>query len=102
MESLETRGGGCWIEERAAVLQKVLERRTAKSALLLPRLFGRIRLEPFQGDIGKPYFRAVTSIQSLALLDESPEPGGSEPGSNSLHWWTRRESDPAGPRTLTG
>jgi hypothetical protein len=35
-----------WIQERVAVLQEVLERRTERSALLLRALLGKIRLEP--------------------------------------------------------
>jgi hypothetical protein len=51
---------------------------------------------PVTPDIGKPYLRATTSLQALALLEIKPgsepsEPGHSiEPddGSNSLRWWT--------------
>ena len=30
---------------------------------------GKIRLEPVKPDIGKPYLRATTSLQALALLE---------------------------------
>ena len=55
-------------------------------------------MEPTRGDIGRPYYLARTSIDTLALLDPMPGAEGSESGSNSLRWWRRRESNP-GPRT---
>jgi hypothetical protein len=83
-----------WIEERLSQIKEVLEERTEKSALLLRRLLGRIRLEPTKPDVGRPYYLARTSLDTLALLD-SPDPeGGSEAGSKSLRWWRRRESNP--------
>ena len=39
-------------------------------------------------DIGQPFYRAITSIDALALT-ESP-PAGAEGGSNSLQRWGRR------------
>jgi site-specific DNA recombinase len=82
-----------WVTERVAMLQEVLERRTERSARLLRKLLGRIRLEPVKPDIGRPYFRAVSTLQPLALLEMDPSPG-SEDGSNPLRWWRRRESNP--------
>jgi hypothetical protein len=83
-----------WIEERLAGVQEVLERRTERSALLLRSLLGQIQLEPIQGDIGRPYYVARTSLDTLSLL--APPPGQDDPeaGSNSLRWWRRRESNP--------
>ena len=91
-----------WIEERLAGMQEVLERRTDRSALLLRSLLGKVRLDPAQGEIGRPYYVARTSLDALALLE--PPPGQDEPdsGSNSLHWWRRRESNPRRLKTLTG
>jgi hypothetical protein len=83
-----------WIQERVATLQEVLERRTERSALLLRKLLGRIRLEPVKPDIGRPYFRAVSTLQPLALLEMDASSAGSEEGSNPLRWWRRRESNP--------
>ena len=83
-----------WIRERAAKLQDVLERQTGRSALILRRLLGPIRLEPTRPDIGHPYYRALTSLQALALIDESPEVDGSDPGSTLVRWWRRRELNP--------
>jgi site-specific DNA recombinase len=95
-----------WIEERVATLQEVLERRTEQSALLMRKLLGKIKLEPVKPDVGRPYMRARSQLQALALYEI--EPGAAEgergrmtsdAGSNSLHWWRRGESNPR-PKTL--
>ena len=87
-----------WIEERLSRVRAVLEERTEKSALLLRRLLGPIRLEPVKPDLGHPYYLAHTALDVLALLDEpGPEGGpGARPdaGAKSLRWWRRRESNP--------
>ena len=83
-----------WVQERVEVLQEVLERRTERSALLLRALLGRIRLEPMAREGLRSYYRAVTNLQVLALLDMGPTPEDPELGSNSLQWWRRRESNP--------
>jgi len=83
-----------WIEERVATLQQVLERHTEKSALLLRKVLGRIRLEPVQPDIGRPYLRAVSKLQVLSLLEIGPVPGSPDTGSSHLRWWRRWESNP--------
>ena len=76
-------------------LKNVLELRTEQSALLLRSLLGPIRLEPTQGDVGRPYYLARTTINTLAILEPPPRKGGgSDGGSNSLRWWRRRESNP--------
>jgi hypothetical protein len=84
-----------WIEERLAGMQEVLETRTERSALLLRTLLGKIELEPTKGEIGRPYYLARTSLDSLSLLARPPGQEGPEGGSNSLRWWRRRESKPA-------
>ncbi len=58
-----------WIEERLENLGEVLEQRTGPSALVLRKLLGQIQLVPTQGDIGRPYYVAKTSIDVLAVLD---------------------------------
>lgn len=81
-----------WIEEPVATIQEVLERRTGQSALILRKLLGTVRLEPAKGDIGRPYFRAVSALQVLSLLDAEASGGQSpEAGSTTLHWWTRSQ-----------
>ena len=64
-----------WIEERVATLQEVLAKRTERSALLLRKLLGTIRLEPTRGDIVRLYYRARSRFQVLALLKEDPKKG---------------------------
>lgn len=70
-----------WIQERITKLQSVLEHRTPRSALLLRDLLGPIRLVPVPVDLGRPYYRAVTSIDALAIIETPPEGGASESGS---------------------
>ncbi len=81
-----------WIQERVLQLQEVLERSPDRSGVLLRNLLGPLRLVPTRGDIGRPYYTAHTSLNTLALLDAPRDPGtGSEAGSNSLHWWARQD-----------
>jgi hypothetical protein len=81
-----------WIKVRVSKLQDVLEQRASRSAQALRDILGPIRMELITPDIGRPFYRAVTSIDALALT-ESP-PGGAEGGSNSLQRWRRRELNP--------
>ena len=83
-----------WVAERIDTLQEVLERRTERSALLLRKLLGPIRMEPVKPDLGRSYYRAVSSLDVLAILENDPGPCSSEPGSTTLQWWRRRESNP--------
>ncbi|MBI4168655.1 MAG: recombinase family protein [Acidobacteria bacterium] len=80
-----------WIEERLTQLKDLLERRTEQSALILRRFLGQIRLEPTRGDIGRPYYLARTTLDSLVLMEPFTEPYSSEGGSNSLRWRTRTQ-----------
>jgi site-specific DNA recombinase len=82
-----------WIKDRLTNIQQVLEQRTARSAQTLRNLLGPIRLDLVTPDIGRPFYRAVTSLDALALIEEPP-PAGSEGGSNSLQRWRRRELNP--------
>jgi len=59
----------------------------------LRALLGPIRLELVTPDIGRPFYRAVTTLDALALIEEPP-PAGAEGGSNSLQRWRRRELNP--------
>ncbi len=83
-----------WINERVSQLQELLETRTARSALILRDLLGPIRLQPVPVDVGRPYYRAVTSIDALVLTETPPAGGPAEGGSNSLRKWRRWESNP--------
>ena len=89
-----------WLAERMMTIQTVLERRTQRSALLLRKLLGPIRMEPVTPDIGRPYYRALSDLDVLAIVENDPDSTDPEPGSNSLQWWRRRESNPT--RTLRG
>ncbi len=85
-----------WIEERISRIQPLLEQRTERSALLLRQLLGIIQMEATSPDVGRPYYKARTNLDVLAVLDGEPgtERERSEPGSITLHWWRRRESNP--------
>ncbi len=82
-----------WIKDRLNNIQQVLEQRTARSAQMLRALLGPICLEVVTPDIGRPFYRAVTTPDALALIEEPP-PAGAEGGSNSLQRWRRRELNP--------
>ena len=53
-----------------------------------------IKLEPVANEGVRPYYRAVSKPQVLALLDVGPKPEDPEPGSRSLNCWRRRELNP--------
>ena len=82
-----------WIKGRLNNLHQVLEQRTSRSTQLLCNLLGPIRLELVTRDIGRPFYRALTTLDALALIEEPP-PAGAEGGSNSLQRWRRRELNP--------
>jgi hypothetical protein len=69
-----------WIRERMTNVQSLLEQCTARSAQMLCNLLGPIRLELQTPDIGRPFYRAVTTLDALALIEEPP-PAGAEGGS---------------------
>jgi len=91
-----------WLAERMMTIQTVLERRTQRSALLLRKLLGTIRMEPVTPEIGRPYYRALSHLDALAIVEIDPDSPDSEPGSNSLQWWRRRESNPCERCALAG
>jgi site-specific DNA recombinase len=88
-----------WIRDRLASLQEILEQRTAKSAQALRNILGPIRMDLVTPDIGRPFYRAVTTLDALALTE--PPPAGAEGGSNSLQRWRRWELNPR-PRSRKG
>ena len=90
-----------WLAERIETLQAVLERRTEKSALLLRKVLGTIRLEPVTPEVGRPYYRAISNLDALAIVENDPDSPDPEPGSTSLQWWRRRESNPNNAFSLT-
>jgi len=70
-----------WIEHRLENLNEVLGRRIAESARALRDLLGPIRLDLVLPDIGRPFNRAPTTIDTPALI-ETPSVPGAEGGSN--------------------
>ncbi len=78
-----------WIQERLSKLKEILERNSNRSGLLLRKLLGPLRLEPTRpGDNDRPFYRATTSLNTLAVVDPLIEGEGGKSGSNSLQWWT--------------
>ena len=78
-----------WIQKRLTKLKEILERNSDRSELLLRTLLGPLRLEPTcGGDTDRPFYKATTSLNTLALLDPLMESEGRDGGSNSLQWWT--------------
>jgi hypothetical protein len=77
-----------WVAERLSALQELLERETVRSALLLRRVLGPVRLVPCRPEVGRSHDRAESALQVLELLED---PDG---GSNSLRQWRRGESNP--------
>ena len=81
-----------WIADRLDHLRDVLSHRTARSAQMLRNLVGPIRLNLITPDIGRPLYQAVTTIDTLALIE--PASASAEAGSNSLQRWRRGELNP--------
>jgi hypothetical protein len=92
-----------WIQERLTKLKEILERNSERSGLLLRKLLGPLRLEPTcAGDNDRPYYKATTSLNTLALVAPVIEGEVGEGSSNSLQWWTRWDSNPRPPRCERG
>ncbi len=83
-----------WVAERLARFQEVLERDSPRSALILRRILGPIRLVPVTPQVGRPFYQSETTLRVLDLVDAP------EGGSNWLSWWRRRELNPR-PKTLS-
>lgn len=83
-----------WIRNRVGTIQDLLERRTEKSALLIRRLMGPIKLLPTSTPSGRTYLRAETSLSVLPLIENEPASDPAEAGSSSFRWWRRGESNP--------
>ena len=76
-------------------LEELLGHQTARSALVLRRILGPVRLRPVRPEVGRPYYRAETALEVLDLLDVgSEEAGTSEGGSNCSQQWRRGELNP--------
>lgn len=87
-----------WIADRLANVGDVLKKRTGRSALVLREFLGTVTLTPTPADIGRPFYRAATSIDTVALVESDGATGGGEAdGSNSLRSWRWRDSNPRPP-----
>ena len=78
-----------WIEHRLQKLEELLGSATERSALLLRRVLGSVKLTPVTPEVGRPYYQARTAVEVLDLLAEA-----SDGGSNSLQQWRRGELNP--------
>jgi hypothetical protein len=76
-------------QTRLTSLQEILEHRTARSAQTLRTILGPIRLDLVTPEIGRPFYRAITTLDALALIETPPGQSVAEGGSNSLQRWTR-------------
>ena len=53
-------------------------------------------MEPVTPDIGRPYYRALSDLDALAIVETHPDSPDPEPSSTALQWWRRRESPAPG------
>jgi hypothetical protein len=79
-----------WIKDRLNNIQQLLERRIARSAQTLRQPAPPDPPRARHAGIGRLFYRAVTTLDTLALIEEPP-PAGAESGSNSLQRWTRTQ-----------
>ena len=80
-----------WISERINQLAKLLEQNTTKSALALREFLGPITLKANFPDIGKPYYVAHSSLDSLTIMNSQSKQKEWDKGSSVLRWWARLE-----------
>lgn len=67
-----------WIAERLRPIGELLKRQTSRSALVLRRVLGPVRLRPVRPEVGKTYCQAETALEVLDLLEQAePSEGGS-------------------------
>ncbi len=83
-----------WIEAKLESTRSLLQRNFAQSSEALRQFLGPISLKAVYPDIGKPYFIAQSSIDTIALLENTPSQNDAEGGSTTLRWWRWRESNP--------
>ena len=76
-----------WIRARLEKLHEILERDTQRSAVLLRRFLGPIRLEPLDLGTDRARYRAVTSIDALELVEAPLEDAAEHAGSTPLRPW---------------
>lgn len=77
-----------WIEAKLESAKTLLQRNFAQSSEALRQFLGPITLKAVYPDIGKPYFIAQSSIDTIALFEQTPSETDAEGGSTTLRWWT--------------
>ena len=77
-----------WVQERLSQIQQLLEQNTGQSALALRKLLGPINFELTHPDIGKPYYVAQTSFNTLVIVAPLTDLGNADKGADSYLWWT--------------
>ena len=83
-----------WIEAKLEDTKSLLQKNIAQSGEALRKFLGPITLKAVYPDIGKPYFVASSSIDTITLLENSPSHSDAEGGSTTLRWWRWRGSNP--------
>ena len=78
-----------WIEAKLEDAKALLQKNFVQSGEALRQFLGPITLKAVYPDIGKPYFVAKSSIDTIALLENTPSEKGTDGGSTTLRWWTR-------------
>ena len=82
-----------WITVRINQLSDLLEQNTTQSALTLREVLGPITLEAKYPDIGKPYYIAHSSLDTLAIMNTQAKQDEWDKGSSVLRWWARKDSN---------
>ena len=69
----------------------MLELNTGESAIAHRKLLDPMKHEAQHSEIGKPYYVAHSSINTLAITEPPPNNKNLDNGSNSFQWWARKE-----------
>ena len=77
-----------WTEAKLEDAKALLQKNIAQSGEALRQFLGPITLKAVYPDIGKPYFVAKSSIDTIALLENTPSEKDTDGGSTTLRWWT--------------
>ena len=77
-----------WIEAKLENVKALLQKNFAQSGEALRQFLGPITFKAVYPDIGKPYFVAKNSIDTIALLENTPSENDADGGSTTLRWWT--------------
>ena len=77
-----------WIEAKLENAKALLQKNFAQSGEALRQFLGPITLKAIYPDIGNPYFVAKSSIDTTALLENTPSENDTDGGSTTLRWWT--------------